>query len=208
MLALSSRTIRRLGVTALAAAACFILGGCKNEKTANQLTSLQAENQELRARLDQQQAQLDSCEADKRNIQAQMSTWNPGTGGGGTGKASRSSSEVITVAGDALFASGSATIRKEAQGQLDRIANRLNGEYAGHPIKVVGHTDSDPLKKTKAKWGSNEGLSQARAQAVADYLSGKGVSAGRMTVEGKGASQPKGTKQASRRVEIIVLAMN
>lgn len=208
-------TFRRLSIVAVAAVSCLTLVGCNDKAKAMQteLDSSKMENQELRNRIDQQQAALDNCDNEKRGLQSQVQslTSAPQVGyqtGGGSERANSRSSTVLTVAGDTLFAPGSATVKAEARGELNRIASQLNGKWAGHPIRVEGHTDSDPLKKSKAKWGSNENLSQARAQAVADYLSSKGVSAGRFNVVGMGSSNPRGDKKSSRRVEIVVLAMN
>jgi chemotaxis protein MotB len=72
-------------------------------------------------------------------------------------------------------------------------------------VRVEGYTDSDPLVKTKAKWGSNEGLSEARAESVRAYLISKGISSGRVSAVGMGAAKPKATKKDSRRVEIVVV---
>lgn len=209
-------SLRRLGAIAIAAS-CLTLVGCNDKQKAMQaeLDSAKMENQELRNRVDQQQAALDNCDNEKRGLQSQVTslqaapagaTW--GNGGGSGTRSGGGGTTILTVAGDTLFAPGSATIKSDARGELNRIASQLNGQYSGHPIRVEGHTDSDPLKKSKAKWGSNENLSQARAQAVADYLAGKGVSAGRMSVVGMGSSKPRGDKKSSRRVEIVVLAMN
>ena len=110
---------------------------------------------------------------------------------------------VAEVAGDVLFASGQATLKADAKKKLDSIARELNGRYSGNDIRIEGHTDSDPIRKSK--WGSNEALSKARAEAVREYLQSKGVSGGRMSTVGKGSSEPKGTKAASRRVDIIIL---
>jgi outer membrane protein OmpA-like peptidoglycan-associated protein len=208
-------SLRRLSVIAIAAS-CLTLVGCNDKQKAMQveLDSAKMENQELRNRIDQQQAALDSCDNEKRGLQSQVTSLQSApsvgyeTGRGNRVGGSGGGTTVLTVAGDTLFAPGSATIKADARGELNRIASQLNGQYSGHPIRVEGHTDSDPLKKSKAKWGSNENLSQARAQAVADYLAGKGVSAGRMSVVGMGSSKPRGDKKSSRRVEIVVLAMN
>lgn len=211
---ITSSVFRRLGVVAIAAASCLTLVGCNDKAKALQadLDTARMENQALRGQLDQQQSALDNCDNEKRGLQSQVAamqtqpaqpTWD-----GGSDRAGRSSSTVLTVAGDTLFAAGSATIKSDAKGELNRIASQLNGKWAGHPVRVEGHTDSDPLNKSKAKWGSNENLSRARAQAVADYLSSKGVSAGRFSVVGKGSSEPRGDKKSSRRVEIVVLSMN
>lgn len=210
----TSNLVRRLSLVAVAALSTLTLVGCNDKQKAMQadLEAARMENQELRSRIDQQQSALDACDNEKRSLQTQVSTmaaapapqpqgmgWQGGSGGGG-------GTAVLTVAGDTLFAPGSATVKAEARGELNRIARQLNGQYSGHQIRVEGHTDSDPLRKSKAKWGSNENLSRARAQAVADYLAGQGVSSGRMSVVGKGSSEPRGDKKSSRRVEIVVLA--
>lgn len=113
---------------------------------------------------------------------------------------------VATIAGNVLFDSGQATIKSDARRQLDRIAQKLNSTYRGAQIRIEGHTDSDPIRRSK--WGSNEALSKARADAVRDYLASKGVRTGRIDTDGLGSSRPKATKAASRRVEIIVMTNN
>jgi outer membrane protein OmpA-like peptidoglycan-associated protein len=107
-----------------------------------------------------------------------------------------------SIAGNVLFDSGQATIKTSARKELDRIASKLNGTYRGSAIRIEGHTDSDPIRRSK--WSSNEALSQARADSVKKYLVSKGVSASRLESIGYGSSQPKGTKASSRRVEIVV----
>ena len=114
--------------------------------------------------------------------------------------------QTMRVAGDVLFASGQATVLPAARPTLDRVAEALTGEYAGRPVRVEGHTDRDPINKSRAKFATNDALSEARAQAVKDYLAGQGVEASRLTVVGKGSAEPRGgPKSADRRVEIIVV---
>ncbi len=78
----------------------------------------------------------------------------------------------LSVPGDLLFGPGSATLTQEARKTVSQVAAVLNGKHAGSTVGVIGHTDSDPI--TKSKWASNEALSLARAQAVADQLSSVG----------------------------------
>ncbi|MBT8072380.1 MAG: OmpA family protein, partial [Xanthomonadales bacterium] len=72
----------------------------------------------------------------------------------------------------------------------------------GTKVEVAGHTDS----QGSAEY--NLGLSERRAQAVADYLIANGANAGNITVKGYGESNPvadNGTKEgraANRRVEL------
>ena len=114
--------------------------------------------------------------------------------------------QTLRVAGDVLFASGQATVLPAAKPTLDRVADALKGEYDGKPVRVEGHTDRDPINKSRAKFATNDALSEARAQAVKDYLATKGVEASRLQVIGKGSNDPRGgPKSADRRVEIIVV---
>jgi OOP family OmpA-OmpF porin len=81
------------------------------------------------------------------------------------------------------FAFDSAVLVAEDIAELERIAKRLNElEFVGG--EVGGHTDS------VGDADYNQGLSERRAQAVADFLAGKGVAPGRMTVVGFGELQP------------------
>ena len=113
-------------------------------------------------------------------------------------------SEVkVSVPGDLLFAPGQATLTRDARKTVDQVAGILNGKHSGSTVGVIGHTDSDPIRKSK--WASNEALSLARAEAVADQLASAGVSRGRLETRGVGAQQPRGGKKsADRRVEIVV----
>lgn len=110
---------------------------------------------------------------------------------------------TVRVPGDVLFASGQVTLSDGAKKTLKEVAKALNESYAGRSVVIEGHTDSDPIRKSK--WASNEALSEARAQAVATYLSQQGVSGNRISTIGMGASQPRGNdKSKNRRVEIVV----
>ncbi len=113
------------------------------------------------------------------------------------------SSLEVTLASDILFASGSANLTSTARRTLDQVASVLQDKYPDQQILVKGHTDSDPIRKSN--WKDNQELSDARAQAVRDYLQSHGVAANRLTVRGYGQTQPKASKLTSRRVEIVVV---
>tara|TARA_R110002072_G_scaffold42064_20_gene118634 strand:+ start:59186 stop:59860 length:675 start_codon:yes stop_codon:yes gene_type:complete len=112
---------------------------------------------------------------------------------------------VVNIAGDVLFNSGSSDLRTDAKASLNEVVGVLKSSYANNEIRVEGYTDSDKLVKTKAKWGTNENLSSARALAVETYLVGKGIDNNRIYSAAFGPSKPKGTKKDSRRVEIVIL---
>ncbi len=81
------------------------------------------------------------------------------------------------------FASGSSDITAESQGILDTAAQSIL-QVPGINLQVAGHTDN------AGSAASNQTLSQQRADAVRQYLVGKGVPAGQLTAAGFGASQP------------------
>lgn len=123
---------------------------------------------------------------------------------------------------DITFDSGSAVVKPQAKSALTKLAEILAGdEVQDRTMRIVGHTDSDPVKKATTvahlkdlgKPASNQGLSEARAEAVAAVLKAGGVAGGRMTTTGKGASDPVSEnttasgKARNRRVEIFLSPM-
>ena len=113
---------------------------------------------------------------------------------------------TVTFKGDAMFPPGQPTVTAGITPVLDKVASEIN-KVAGH-VTVVGHSDNQPIRS--AKFASNQALSEARAQAVSQYLQGKGVSASRVQVVGKGDGEPVASnatqsgRAQNRRVEIMV----
>lgn len=204
---LKNRSVLRRAAIAVAGVALVMgMTGCDNNK--ERITVLENENRDLREKAAQSDAAARDAQSQLMALQtsrAQQPMGTGDTGGGGGPKPGKKSGgdQVIEIAGDVLFGSGSATLKQDAKSELNKIASQLNGKYAQYNIRVEGHTDSDPIKKSK--WKTNEALSEARARAVADYLSSRGVSAGRLSSVGMGSSKPKGSKKDSRRVDIVIL---
>ncbi|MFW5652794.1 MAG: OmpA family protein [Planctomycetota bacterium] len=138
-------------------------------------------------------------------------TMGQNTGGGFGGienvrSESRPGEVAAVVEGDILFDSGSVTLKQSARSTLNEIAQVLNGEYADRMVRIEGHTDTDPIRKSE--WKTNMRLSAERAMAVRDYLESRGVDEDRMYIAGFGPIRPESTKQQSRRVEIAVVLNN
>ena len=102
-----------------------------------------------------------------------------------------------------LFASGSVALRNDAKRTLDRIAQVIQSRYSSNEIRVAGHTDTDPSARASGR--RTRRLSSERALAVEAYLASRGVDPSLMHVAAYGPAKAKGTKSASRRVEIIIL---
>lgn len=109
----------------------------------------------------------------------------------------------IGVASDASFAVDQSTLSPRAQNTFNTIAGVLKN-YDKTAIHVVGFTDSTGAAQHNLR------LSQARAMAVAQFLTGRGVDTQRLLTWGRGQSEPvasNATQQgraANRRVAIVI----
>ena len=114
----------------------------------------------------------------------------------------------VTLKGTSLFPPGEAVLKKTVYPYLTHIADVLKSQYSSAEVAVVGHTDSDPIRKTH--WKDNWELSAHRAFSVLRYLTNKGVSKDQIWAVARGASQPVASnltasgKARNRRVEMIV----
>jgi chemotaxis protein MotB len=201
------------------AAAAVAMSGCANTlKEENAL--LMEENQDLRAQLEDRNAALESYnltvrerEAEaarlRRELEEARQARERGTGrtgfegiAGVTG--TRGAGEITaTIESDLLFAPGSANLTAAARQALDRVAQVLNSEHAGRAVRIGGHTDTDPIRRSGFK--SNYHLGFERAHSVREHLIQRGVAGNRLHLASFGPDKPKDTKARSRRVEIVVL---
>jgi flagellar motor protein MotB len=118
----------------------------------------------------------------------------------------------VTLASDVTFASGSDQLSEAAKKALRRVAPKLNGEFGSYLIRIEGHTDNDPVVRTKDKFHDNLGLSTARANSVARFMQDElKISPQRLMSAGRGENEPiadnksASGKAKNRRVEIVVV---
>ncbi|MFO7897544.1 MAG: OmpA family protein [Planctomycetota bacterium] len=114
----------------------------------------------------------------------------------------------IRLEGDILFASGKVNVNARAETLLERVAHKIRSLDRNVLVFIDGHTDSDPLKYTKALYGDLYGLGMARANSVARTMVKLGVPQGKLITRSFGADYPiannKSTagKKKNRRVDI------
>jgi chemotaxis protein MotB len=124
--------------------------------------------------------------------------------------ASRTGETLVRLSGSLAFRAGSADLMRPARTRLSRLAEVLEKTYPGVRLRVEGHTDSDPIRKSK--WESNQQLSAARAGAVSQFFVGTlGWPDAQISSRGFGADVPVATnstregKAQNRRIEIVLV---
>jgi chemotaxis protein MotB len=209
----------------IALLSCFVLStllpGCINWE--KRYEALNVEHENLKGRFERERSEKDmlagqvtqgqqTIEELQRQIEEQSRTPADASGfGEGYDVAFDPAAGTITVTlpNAILFDSGKATLKKATSAELDHIRSVLRQDkYAGKQIDVVGHTDTDPIKKSK--WKDNWELSAQRALTVARYLIQRGIAEDTVRAVGCGESRPIASnsnasgKAKNRRVEIVV----
>ena len=119
----------------------------------------------------------------------------------------RGNDTVINLPSDVFFASGSATLNRSGERSMAKVVDYIRRNHPGGLIRVEGHSDCDPIRKSKSKFHCNWELSFERAHAVMHYLVERGgVDPHRMVCEAYGEFQPQSSsdKSKNRRVEIVI----
>ena len=164
---------------------------------------LQAENSELGARA------VDAAflEEQKRKVADLLARYGSGSPDAVSGVEVVRIGEgyAFRVAGGVLFSPGQNALSEGGKQTLSKLLDSLQGRR----IRVEGHTDSQPI--VRSRWGTNLRLSIERAMSVADYLIQSGLPADKVSSAGYGEYRPavEGNSEAAwkknRRVEILLL---
>lgn len=93
----------------------------------------------------------------------------------------------VNLSADALFAFGKSSIEglsPKGHEELDALVAKLSAAKRVNAVQLVGYTDRIGAEAYNLK------LSQARAQSVADYLTGHGIPGEVISVDGRGEADP------------------
>jgi chemotaxis protein MotB len=193
---------------------CAELTGLREEKVlmTQRIEELQRENEGLdskyatsegeNARLIQERNRLENAQ---RSMERRLK---------GTGVSVKIKEGHISVVlpSSVLFNSGQTKLRKSAKSSLSKVCRILEKDFPNETIRVEGHTDSDPIKRTKQLYRSNWELSAVRSATVLHYLIDNcHLDPTKLYLAGFGEFQPvasnknKKDKKKNRRVEIVVL---
>ena len=117
---------------------------------------------------------------------------------------------VVRVKEAINFSAGKSNITEKAREAIGAVANVLD-DIGGVAFRVSGHTDSDPIQKSRLINKDNMDLSLKRAHAVWEVLMGAGLEKEKMFCAGFGPTKPlvpnnsDANKRKNRRVEILVM---
>jgi len=199
-------------------AAMSLLGGCVSQKKYN---ALNVEKENLKGLLEREQAEKgqlasqlaqeqQTVEELKKKLAQKQSIGKASGFGDKYDVAFDADAGTVTVKlqNEILFDPGKAVLKRSAYSDLNHILEVLKSQYSGRQVDVVGHTDSDPIKKSQ--WKDNWELSTERALTVVRYMIDHGISKEQIRAIGRGDSQPvvpntsRSNKAKNRRVEIVV----
>jgi outer membrane protein OmpA-like peptidoglycan-associated protein len=113
--------------------------------------------------------------------------------------------KALVLSEQIFFATGKAEIKSESHAILDEVAATLEKQKKLEAIEIGVHTDA----RGNDQW--NLDISQARAEAIRDYLVGKGIATKRLVPKGYGETKPldKGSNEKAwsknRRTELRIL---
>src|SRR5262249_4689129 len=135
-------------------------------KLREERAQLKAQNQSLSSSLNS--ARVDAVPAGSKAAEQPEATKFREIDSMGITYGMRDGNMVISIPSSITFASGQAELSKDGQKALKEVASTLKAKYSDAKYSIEGHTDTDPIKKSK--FTSNRDLSIARARAVLTWL--------------------------------------
>jgi len=172
----------------------------ERDRIQDEAQALRQQNQAMSERLNLAQQSLGEMEALRRKL------------GGDVSLSVKGGFITMELPDKVLYKSGEAKLTEKGKETLRRVASALNTEFAGEMVRVEGHTDSDPIRRTKDLYKSNWELSAARALEVVHFLTEQAdVDPARIHAAAFGQHQPvapntsAANKQANRRVAVVIL---
>ncbi|MEW6358857.1 MAG: OmpA family protein [Planctomycetota bacterium] len=201
-----------------AAAAVLVLGtGCKEKELQQQvdqqkevIQNLENENSRLKQEAASLQTQIAAAQEAKKDTESERASLESKLRGAGVSVGVREGRIAVILPSKIFFQPGKAALAREGLSALRNVAKVLKEEFAGKVIRVEGHTDDTPIRKSGYK--SNLELSNHRAETVWYFLVEQcGINPRNIYTAGLGEYRPIASnktpsgQQQNRRVELIVI---
>lgn len=176
-----TRTLRNrafhigFGTMALA----FAVTGCGPDAKDQKIADLTSENDALKGELEDRDRKLNDALVRQGDSQATIDELNQQlaklrSGQGRDGEwVTMPSFDMISVPGSVLFDSGKAELTAAGRAKLAQIASDIRSRYSDRDIYVFGHTDDQPIRKSK--WKDNWELGAHRSLTVIRAMRDMGV---------------------------------
>ena len=195
--------------------------GCAGPDLQRRVDELTREQEDLQRQKSQAEADLLACKARCDSLERdRRATPRPGAAGvtsapyevpgdlqGKVDIRKRGNDTVIDIPSDVFFSSGSSTLSRDGDKAMGQVMDYIRKSHPSGMIRVEGHSDSDPIRRTKSKYHCNWELSFERAHAVVHFLVEKGkIDPHRVVCESFGEYHPQdpANKSKNRRVEIVI----
>ncbi len=218
--------IGRAALVLVIATVAAMAAGCQEQQLQERNAALQKQLEQALLQNSELQAENDGLKGQNQALTDELGRVKPtgtsaaaGTAAAGKPKPDFGEGIDVQVVGDTmtvtlpdkiLFDSGKADLKAASKHVLDKVIAVLNKDYATSKIRVEGHTDNDPIRKTKKLWTDNWDLSCNRAMAVVRQLVSKGVDPKRVYAAGYSSYKPVASnataagKAKNRRVVMVV----
>lgn len=211
----------------------FLAVGCAPNEKDLKIEDLTAENDQLKRELDDRDRQLGEATARENEARATIDELNRELARSRADLASSRSSrpiqqtapqpvqqpvvqadgwistpsfDMISIPGEVLFPSGKADLTGGGKNAIAKLARDIQSRYSDRDIFVIGHTDNDPIRKSK--WKDNWELGSARALTCVRSLQRNGVNGQRLIQANCGEFRPSDSirnKSKNRRVEFYAV---
>ncbi|KHE90376.1 MAG: flagellar motor protein MotB [Candidatus Scalindua rubra] len=193
---------------------CAELTGLREEKVlmTQRIEDLQRENEGLGSRYAMSEGENARLIEERNRLENAQRSMEERLKGTGVSVKIKEGHISVVLPSSVLFNSGQTKLKKEAAGSLSQVCRIIKKDFPGETIRIEGHTDNDPIKRTKQLYKTNWELSAARAATVLHYLIDNcHLDPNKLYLAGFGEYQPvasnknKKDKKKNRRVEIVVL---
>lgn len=192
--------------------------GCTDAKDM-QIQELQRQNGDLERERNALQNQLAAAQRDSDNargraldLQQQLDAMaRQPSGDLGGGWMGNKVFAWTDVSDDILFDSGKTEIKPAGRAKLQQVVRDLQTRFSDRDVWVVGHTDNQPIQRTKDKWQDNLDLSANRAMAVVREFWRMNFDKSRVMAAGQGEFRPVAGNDSNqgrarnRRVQVIAV---
>ena len=193
---------------------CAELRGLREEKIlmTQRIEELESENIDLDSKYAVSESEKARLLQEKNRLERARQSMEGRLRGTGVSVKIKEGHISVVLPSSILFNSGQTKLKKQATSSLSKVCKVLKKDFPNDTIRIEGHTDSDPIKRTKQVYKTNWELSAKRATTVLHYLIDNcHLDPKKLYLAGFGEYQPvasnkdKSSKKKNRRVEIVVL---